>query len=294
MRRFFYWVVRLTLKPFLSPRVPVSVQRFWGGVAALTVKAAPGCSNEPFALGSVPGRKLVPATAQAGRALLYLHGGAYVIGGPASHAKLAGRLAHAVRATAYFVDYRLAPEHPFPAALDDALAAYRWLLQTHAAGAVTLAGDSAGAGLALALAMTLRDQGLPAPARLVLLSPFTDLTLSGASHRDKAGADPMLTRAWLAACGAMYAGSRPLTDPLVSPLLGDLSRLPPMLVQVGSEEILLSDAEELARRARAAGTAVTLQRYDGLWHDFQVHAGSLADADRALERIGEFADAAHG
>lgn len=294
MRRFFYWVVRLTLKPMLAPAMPVSLQRRWGKLAALSVRPAPGCRDEPALLGRVPARKLVPATAQAGRALLYLHGGAYVIGGPGSHGKLASHIGHAARATTWLVDYRLAPEHPFPAALDDALEAYQALLRDHAPSQVSLAGDSAGAGLALALAMTLRDRKLPAPSQLLLISPFADLTLSGASHRDKANVDPMLSRGWLAACASMYAGGRPLTDPLLSPLFGDLSRLPPMLIQVGSEEILLSDAEALAQRAAAAGTEVTLQRFEGLWHDFHMHAGSLADADLALARIGAFAGASRG
>jgi len=294
MRTFLYWVVRITLRPFLAPWIPIPLQRLWGKLAALSVKGPPGVTDAPLQMGAIAARKLVPADARPGHAILYLHGGAYVIGGPGSHAKLAGHIGRAARRAVYFVDYRLAPEHPFPAALDDALAAYRWLLaQGHAPAQVTLAGDSAGGGLALALAMSIRDGKLPAPGALVLISPWTDLTLGGASHRSHARRDPMLRGSWLAACAAHYAGARPLNEPLLSPAFGNLAGLPPMLIQVGSEEILWSDSESLAQRARAAGTAVTLKRHEGLWHDFQVHAGLLPEADHALAGIGAFVEATH-
>jgi acetyl esterase/lipase len=294
MRTFLYWLVRLTLRPFLAPWVPIPLQRLWGRIAALSVQGPAGCTTAPLQMEGVAARKLVPATARPGHVILYLHGGAYVIGGPASHGKLAAQLGHAARCEVYFVDYRLAPEHPFPAALDDALAAYRWLLaQGLDARRVIVAGDSAGAGLALATALALRERKLPLPGALVLISPWTDLTLGGTSHRSHAQRDPMLRASWLADSAQRYAAGRPLTDPLLSPLFADLSGLPPMLVQVGSEEILLSDAEGLAQRAGAAGTAVTLRRYDGLWHDFQVHAGLLPEADRALAEIGAFVETSH-
>lgn len=241
---------------------------------------------------SVPGHKLSPSNAQIGRAILYLHGGAYVIGDMASHGKLAAQIGHAAKTEVFFADYRLAPEHPFPAALDDALAAYRWLLQQNYTPAhIAIAGDSAGGGLALATAMSLRDAKLPLPAALVLLSPFTDLTLSGESHPSRKQRDPMLRASWLTACARHYAGNRPLNDPLLSPVFGDLSGLPPMLIQVGTEEILLSDSEQLANRAERAGTRAQLSRYDGLWHDFQAHAGMLPESDRALAEIGTFLNA---
>ena len=294
MRSFLYWLVRLTLRPFLAPWVPIPLQRFWGKVAALSVQGPPGFTSTPLQMGTIAARKLVPATARPGHAILYLHGGAYVIGGPASHAKLAAQLGHAARCEVYFVDYRLAPEHPFPAALDDALAAFHWLLgQGFDARQVVIAGDSAGAGLTVATALALRDRKLTLPVALVLLSPWTDLTLGGASHRSHARRDPMLRASWLADSARRYAAGRPLTDPLLSPLFANHAGLPPMLIQVGSEEILLSDAEGLAQRAGAAGTAVTLRRYDGLWHDFQVHAGLLPEADRALAEIGAFVEASH-
>lgn len=294
MRRFLYWQVRLALRPFLAPWVPVALQRAWAALAGLTTRGPRGVARERVDMGGVPGLRLAPADARPGDAMLFLHGGAYVIGGPASHAKLAAHLAHASRSATYFVDYRLAPEHPFPAALDDALAAYRWLIgQAPAPRRIVIAGDSAGGGLALAAAMSIRDAQLPAPAALVLISPWADLTLSGASHASKAAADPMLRAAWLKDSAARYAGARPLDDPLLSPVFGNLAGLPPVLVQVGSEEILLSDAESLCQGIRQAGGRAELRRYDGLWHDFQAHAGLLAESDAALAEIGAFVGAAH-
>lgn len=294
MRRFLYWQVRLALRPFLAPWVPLPLQRAWAKVAALGTRAPRGVARAPVLMDGVRGLRLTPAGAKPGHAVLFLHGGAYVIGGTGSHAKLAAHVAHASRSTTYFVDYRLAPEHPYPAALDDALAAYRWLLaQAPAPRRVVLAGDSAGGGLALALAMALRDRQLPAPAALVLISPWTDLTLGGDSHARKAAADPMLRTGWLRAAAAHYAGARALDDPLLSPAFGRLAGLPPMLIQVGSEEILLSDAERLAEGVMRAGGRAELRRYDGLWHDFQVHAGMLPESDRALAEIGAFTEAAH-
>jgi len=241
-------------------------------------------------LGNVPGLRVTPVNAQAGRVVLYFHGGGYVIGGPRSHGKLAAQIAHAARSETWLVDYRLAPEHPHPAALEDALGAYRWSSQQDGIGRIVLAGDSAGAGLALAVAVSIRDLKLPPPLAMVLISPWTDLTLSGDSQRTHRDRDPMLRRAWLAACAAHYAADLPLESAALSPLFARLGHLAPMLIQVGSEEILLSDSERLAERANQAGVCVRLSRYEGMWHDFQVHAGMLPEADQALAEIGAFID----
>jgi len=274
----------------LAPWVPIALQRAWATVAAASTRAPHGCDSVPAMLGTVPGLRVTPVNARAGRVVLYFHGGGYVIGGPRSHGKLAAQIAHAARSEAWLVDYRLAPEQPHPAALEDALAAYRWLSQRDGIGRIALAGDSAGAGLALALAVSIRDLKLPPPVALVLVSPWTDLTLSGESQRTHRGRDPMLRRAWLAACAAHYAADVPLEGPALSPLFADLAHLAPTLIQVGSEEILLSDSERLAERAKQAGVCVRLSRFEGMWHDFQVHAGVLAEADRALAEIGTFID----
>jgi len=185
-------------------------------------------------LGDVPGFRVTPVNARVDRVVLYFHGGGYVIGVPRSHGKLAAHIAHAARSEAWLVDYRLAPEQPHPAALEDALAAYRWLSQRDGIGRIVLAGDSAGAGLALAVAVSIGDLKLPPPLGMVLISPWTDLTLSGESQRTHRDRDPMLRRAWLAACAAHYAADLPLESAALSPLFADLTDLAPMLIQVGS------------------------------------------------------------
>jgi len=290
VRRFLYWQIRLALRPMLAPWVPIALQRAWASIAAASTRAPPGCSSVPAILGNVRGVRVTPATARADRVVLYFHGGGYVIGGPRSHGKLAAQLAHAARSEAWLVDYRLAPEHPHPAALDDAIAAYRWLSQREGIGRIVLAGDSAGAGLAVSAACAIRDLKLPPPAAMILISPWTDLTLSGESQRTHVARDPMLRRAWLAACAAHYAGALPLENAALSPLFADLTHLAPMLIQVGSEEILLSDSERLAERAKQAGVCVRLSRFDGMWHDFPVHAGMLPEPGQALAEIGAFVD----
>jgi monoterpene epsilon-lactone hydrolase len=290
VKGFLRWQIRLALRPFLSPGVPIALQRAWANVAAMSTRAPRRCAVAAVKLGTIPGLHLVPAGARAGRSILYFHGGGYVLGGPRSHGKLAAQIAHAACSEAWFVDYRLAPEHPHPAALEDALAAYRWLSRRENIERIVLAGDSAGAGLALAAALAIRDAGMPAPAAIVLLSPWVDLTLAGGSLHTHGDRDPMLRRTWLDACARQYAGALPREQRSLSPLFADLRGLAPMLIQVGSEEILLSDAERLAARATQAGVSVRLSRFDGMWHDFQVHAGTLADADRALAEIGDFVE----
>jgi acetyl esterase/lipase len=291
LRRFLYWQIRLALRPILAPWVPIALQRAWASIAAASTRAPPGCSSAPAMLGNVPGLRVTPENVQPDRVVLYFHGGGYVIGGPRSHGKLAAQIAHAARSEAWLVDYRLAPEHPHPAALEDALSAYRWSSQQEGTTRIVLVGDSAGAGLAVALAVLIRDLKLPPPAAMVLISPWADLTLSGESQRTHGARDPMLRRAWLAACAAYYAGALPLESAALSPLFADLTYLAPTLIQVGSEEILLSDSERLAERAKQAGVCVRLSRFDGMWHDFQVHAGMLPEAGQALAEIGGFIDA---
>jgi acetyl esterase/lipase len=290
LRRFLYWQIRLALRPVLAPWVSIALQRAWANIAAATTRAPRGGSTAPVMMGGVPGLRVTPAKVRGGCAILYFHGGGYVIGGRRSHGKLAAQVANAARSEAWLVDYRLAPEHPHPAALEDAFAACRWLSQQEGAGRIVFAGDSAGAGLALAAAVAIRDAKLPQPLAIVLISPWTDLTLSGDSIRTHRDRDPMLRRPWLAACAAHYAGALPLEHAALSPLFADLTGLAPMLIQVGSEEILLSDAERLAERAKQAGVSVRLTCYAGMWHEFQVHAGVLPEADHALAGIGRFID----
>jgi acetyl esterase/lipase len=220
-------------------------------------------------------------------AILYLHGGAYCVGSPATHRAIVSHLARRTGARVFAAAYRLAPEHPFPAAVDDAVAAYRALCDADGVpGRIAIVGDSAGGGLALATALRLRDLGLPLPAALVVFSPWVDL---GEPDR---GAEPagevMVSLPWVTECSRLYRAGREAADPLLSPLHGDLRGLPPTLVQVGQDEVLLSDSRRLAVALAAAGVAVRLEEFPGRWHVFQANAGLLADADRALESVAHF------
>lgn len=277
--------VKLTVRPLLRPGVPIALQRAGMRLLAASNPAARGVRVSEETLGGVRALRLEAAPAE--RHVLYFHGGGYCLGAPETHRGLLTHLARAAQAAVHAPRYRRAPEHPHPAALEDAIAAWDGLVASGLrASDVALAGDSAGAGLALALAQALRDRG-QVPAALALISPWVDLTLSGDSHRERAAVDPMLSTRWLADCARHYAGAD-LERPACSPLKGDLSGLPPMLIQVGSDEILRSDAEDLAGLAAEAGVEVHLREFEGLWHDFQLHAGVLGEADEALAEIAAF------
>lgn len=223
------------------------------------------------------------------RVVLYLHGGGYCVGSWATHQGPVTHLAVAADAVVYAPNYRLAPEHPHPAALEDALDAYRWLLAEGVRPEdIALAGDSAGAGLALCAAIEIRDSDLPAPASLVLLCPWTDLHCDSESMTEKASLDPLLRVSWTRSCASAYLDGRDPSDPACSPLFANHQGLPPTLVQVGSDEILLDDATRLADRYRDAGTDLVLQRFEGYWHDFQSHAGMLEAADVAIQNVATF------
>lgn len=252
-------------------------------------KLPPDVGVEPVQVGRLPAEWLRPAGARADATVLYLHGGGYAIGSAKSHRHLAVAIAKAAGTRALLVDYRRAPEQPFPAAVEDAVASYRWLLATgQAAQRVVVAGDSAGGGLTVAMLLALRDAGTALPAAGVCISPWVDLTCSGLSYQTKAASDPMVTREGVARMAAWYlAGADPKT-PLASPLYADLRGLPPLLVHVGSEEVLLDDARQLAAQARAAGVEATLEIWPEMVHVWHWFLGMLDEAQRAVDRIGEF------
>ncbi|MEV6350697.1 alpha/beta hydrolase [Actinoplanes sp. NPDC051851] len=242
----------------------------------------PSLTTEDVTLGGRPAVRLSAGEPQAGPTLLYLHGGGFVVGSGRTGARLAGALIARSGGVAYSLDYRLAPEHPFPAASRDALAAYRELIGR---GEVLVAGDSAGGGLVISLLIAARDAGLPQPAAAVVFSPWVDLTLSGDSLRTRDGVDPLFEPASLRWYAERYA---PGAELAASPLFADLTGLAPLLVQVGDEELLLDDAVRLAERATAAGVAVTLEVGAGLPHVYQHHFGRLDDAVDALDRAAAF------
>ncbi|MGY2002155.1 alpha/beta hydrolase [Blastococcus sp. SYSU DS1024] len=277
-------IVRTLVRPVLGARVPVGAQRRWLDLVSAPIPPAQGVGIRRGELGGRATEVMLPATTSTGD-VLYLHGGGFTTGSFATHRTLASHLAAASGATVHLLDYRLAPERPYPAALDDALAAYRDLQgRVGSPERTVLAGDSAGGWLALTAALRLRDAGDPLPAALGLVSPWLDL--SGADRRDDLR-DPMLQPAWLARCAADFAPGRDLRAPELAPLAADLTGLPPLVVQVGSEEILLEESVRLARRARDAGVAVDLRRFDGLWHVFHVSAGSVRESTAAVTALGE-------
>ena len=245
-------------------------------------------SVEAVDAGGVPAEQVTVAGADGTRTILYLHGGGYCIGSPRTHREFAARLARAADATVVLIDYRLAPEHPFPAAAEDATAAYRWLLgRGQAPARLVVAGDSAGGGLTVATLVSLRDQGVVLPAAAVCLSPWVDLEGSGESMTTKAGADPLIDREGLDQMAAHYLGGADARTPLASPLYADLAGLPPVLIQVGTAEVLLDDAVRLADRARQARVDVTLEPFEDLMHVFQIFP-ALPEAREAVDRIGAF------
>lgn len=239
--------------------------------------------------GGVPAEWVTPAGVADRRIIMYLHGGAYQLGSPATLRHLVALLSAAAQARAFSVDYRLAPEHPFPAAVEDAVAAYRWLLAAgHDPASVAIAGDSAGGGLALATLVALRDAGDPLPAAAVAMSPWTDLALTGESLRTRADAEVMLKPAGMPQTAALYLAGADPRHPYASPLYAELHGLPPILIHVGDAEVILDDSTRFAACARLAGVDVTLEIWDEMPHVFQAFAGLLPEADQAVAQIGSW------
>jgi len=239
--------------------------------------------------GGIHSEWVQPSRNEAKRVILYLHGGGYCICSLDTHRGLAARLALAGESRLLVPDYRLAPEHPFPAALEDALAAYRWLLaQGFSPDNIAVGGDSAGGGLTLATAVSLRESGDPLPAALFLISPWTDLTFSGESIHTRLQVDPIFGRNGGPHYVPAYAGNADPANPLISPLFADLHGLPPTLIHVGNDEILLDDSTRLAQRLKTAGVNAQLKVWEGMWHVFQAFAPFAPEGQVSIEEIGAF------
>lgn len=246
-------------------------------------------SVEPVVAHGVSAEWVRAQNARADAVILYLHGGGYVIGSPASHRHLIAALSQAAGVAALSVDYRLAPEAPCPAAVDDAVSAYEWLLgQGLAPGRIVIAGDSAGGGLTVATLVALRERQLPLPAAGVCLSPWVDLTLTAESYRTKAEVDPMVSQEGVRKMAQAYLAGQAARTPQASPLFADLGGLPPLLIQVGTDEVLLDDAVSLDARARAAGVATTLEIQDEMIHVWHYFYPLLPEGREAIARIGAF------
>jgi epsilon-lactone hydrolase len=280
--------IHLAARWSLSPRVDWPTARRRLELVQSFPRAPRGTQIRPVSVGGVPAEELRPPGsggelrspgADDHKLLVYFHGGGYVVGSPRTHRSPVGRMAGAFGGTALSVAYRLAPEHPYPAALDDARAVWRALIDERGLdpARIVVAGDSAGAGLTLALALALRDAGEPLPAALGLISPWLDLTLDTDGRRPPAPRDVILTRGLVRAFAAAYLAGAPAGEPAVSPLYGELAGLPPLVVHTSAEELIRADGERLVARARAAGLTVTHEELPGLWHDPHLSAALMAE-----------------
>jgi len=280
-------VQMLRARPILAD---VSVEEMRKGMESMigaTAQLPAGLIRESREVNGVPAEWVSARGAAADRAVLYLHGGGYVLGSIATHRELAARISQAAGTRCLVVDYRLGPEYPFPAAVEDAVKAYRWLLDAgYAPERLAIAGDSAGGGLTVATLLALRDARLPLPATAVCISPWVDLAGEGESMTTREKVDPMVTRAPLLAMAKNYLGGADPKTPLASPLYGDLRGLPPLLIQVGDHETLLDDSTRLAERARKAGVEVELEVWPEMIHVWHAFAALVPEGRDAIERIG--------
>ncbi len=257
--------------------------------ATAVVPVPEGVAFEPVEANGVAAEWAVAEGAREDVAIVYLHGGGYVMGSPNTHRGLCARLSVVARARVLSVDYRLGPEHPHPAAVEDAVGAVRWVREAGLPSERTaVAGDSAGGGLTLATLVALRDAGDPAPAAGLCISPWTDLALTGGSIESRAAEDPMVQGDDLRLMAEAYLGGGDARAPLASPLYADLEGLPPLLLQVGSAEVLLDDAVRVAERARACGVEAELRVWDDMFHVWHAFAGMLPEGQAAVEEMAAF------
>jgi acetyl esterase/lipase len=290
--RMLTWALRRWIKPKSLHAQDIATSRALTSRVPFRAKLAPGWHIRAEQTAALNGEWIEPIalTHPARRhCILYFHGGAYVAMSPRTHRSITSRLATWSDASVFALDYRLAPEHPFPAALDDALAAYRELIDAGTpASHIVVAGDSAGGGLALALLLALRDGAHPLPAGAVLFSPWTDLAATGRSLIDNDAADPLFFGAWVGPTARHYLAETPATHPLASPVYANLTGLPPLLIQVSDCEVLLDDSRRVVENARHAGVAATLQVWPGQAHGWQIYGPILPEARAALRDAASF------
>ncbi len=244
---------------------------------------------KPVKIDKINAAWIIPKNISSGKTILFLHGGGFIAGSINSHRDIASRLAKASNSKLLIIDYRLAPEHPFPAGLEDALTAYRWLLENCVEhNKIALAGDSAGGGLTLALLAKIKLSKLPLPDAAVFFSPWTDLENKNRSFKANEGIDPMLNKNMLEQTAALYCNKKDLSNPLVSPINSDLTGLCPMLIHVGENEVLLDDSLLLAQYAKKAGVKTTIEVFDNMFHVFQYFAKYLSIARASINKAGIF------
>jgi epsilon-lactone hydrolase len=289
-------LMRLVLRYLIRPRIHAdaslpAVRKRMRLLGRLIPHPPRGTETVAIDAGGVPAARIVTPASRPDRHVLYLHGGGYLFGSPPIYRDMTWRIANGTRARVICLDYRLAPEYPFPAALDDAVAAHCWLL---AQGAdprrIALMGDSAGGGLVFAALMRLRDKGMPLPAAAAAVSPWCDLALTGASFRANAGSDPLIPVDHAQRAVGLYLAGADPRDPGASPLYGDAAGLPPALILVGSDEVLRDDAVRMAERMQAAGCDVTLEVWPRMFHAWQMLVRVMPEAKAAVARTCAFVD----
>jgi acetyl esterase/lipase len=289
--KFVRWLTSGYMQKLDVANVPVETARkHLETVAKTLLVRAVGVHVEPSQIAGIDVDWHKPKGAREDKVLFYLHGGAYVLGSRRTHRQLVSHMARAAGVTGVVPEYRLAPEHPFPAAIDDAVAVYRGLLESgFKPENIVISGDSAGGGLSVATLLALRHAGDILPAAAVLLSPFLDVTASGESATTRADQDPWFNVSDMAVVARYYCpDENKWRDPLVSPVFANVSGLPPMLIQVGDDEILLDDSTRLAEKLEAAGIDVEIEVWPEMWHVFQMFVGKMPESRRAIEKIGAY------
>lgn len=285
--RFWRIILRNTFK---GKRLTIEQERARATKNAGNMGRIPnGVRIEKIVIDGTRAAWVCPASAGDEKVVLYLHGGGYVVGGIDNYQAMCGLMAHTLNMKVLLPDYRLAPEHPFPAALEDVQKVYQWLLaQGYQPANITIAGDSAGGGLSVATVLALRDAKVPLPAAVVCISPWADLTCKGQSHISKAEAESMLMTDVLLEWASCYAGRENLQNLLISPVYADFHDFPPLLIQVGSDEILLDDALTLAKKAKADGANVELKIWAGMWHVWHIFGDLIPESRQAFDEIAKF------
>ncbi len=289
--RFVRWLTSGYMQKLDVANVPVETARkHLETVARTLLIRATGVHVEQSQIAGIDVDWLRPKGAREDKVLFYLHGGAYVLGSRRTHRQLASHMAKEAGVTAVLPEYRLAPEHPYPAAIEDAVAVYRALLESGLKPEdIVISGDSAGGALSVATLLALRHAGDPLPAAAVLLSPFLDVTASGESATTRADQDPWFDVSDMAVVARYYCSDESKwRDPLISPVFANVSGLPPMLIQVGDDEILLNDSTRLAEKLEAAGVDVELEIWPDMWHVFQMFIGKMPESRKAVEKIGKY------
>lgn len=273
----------------MASKVGASVPEMRAAMEEMASPPQPDVKCEPLSANGVKTEWITAPGADPDRAVLYLHGGGYVMGSLTTHRDLMGRISRAAQARVLGLDYRLAPEHPFPAAVDDALAGYRFLLaQGLRPSRLAIAGDSAGGGLTLATLVAARDAGLTLPAAAVCLSPWVDLEGTGESMKTRIHVDPIASKEGTSLLAQAYLAGKSLRTPLAAPLHADLKGLPPLFIQVGDHEVLLDDSTRVAEKARGAGVQVKLEIWPEMVYVWQLFASFLPEGQEAVEGIGKF------